>query len=59
MVFFMALMFNRIIKKTVMKNLDILPSSLVLSRMDVELSKREEHPYFTLLNLLGHIKKKL
>lgn len=55
--FFHGIDVNRIIKKTVMKNLDILPSSLVLSRMDVELSKREEHPYFTLLNLLGHIKK--
>jgi chromosome partitioning protein len=48
---------NRVIKKTVMKNLDILPSSLVLSRMDVEVSKREDHTYFMLKNLLGHIKK--
>lgn len=55
--FFRGIDVNRIIKKTIMKNLDILPSSLVLSRMDVELMARQEHPYYLLKNLLANIKK--
>ena len=48
---------NKIIRKTIMKNLDILPSSLILARMDVEMMSRQEHPYFMLKNLLKDIKK--
>ncbi len=54
--FFKGVDVNRIIKKSVMKNLDLLPSSLVLSRMDVEAAGRQS-PFFMLKSLLQTIKK--
>lgn len=54
--FFKGVDVNKIIRKTVIKSLDILPSSLVLSRMDVELANKKD-PFYMLKSLIASIKK--
>jgi chromosome partitioning protein len=48
---------NRIIKKTPMKNLELIPSNLKLAQTEAEAVHRVEKPYFLLKKALGELKK--
>ena len=48
---------NRIIKKTAMKNLEVIPANLKLASTDVEITNRDIDPFFLLRNAIATIKK--
>lgn len=48
---------NRIIKRTMMKGLDILPSNLKLASIDTVIDKQDENSFFLLKNAIQTIKK--
>ncbi len=48
---------NRIIKRSVMKTLDVLPATLSLASADIEAMGKETHPFYFLTELIKKIKK--
>ncbi len=48
---------NRIIKKTPMKNLELIPANLKLASTEAEVSRIEGEPYFLLKHALDELKK--
>ena len=48
---------NKIIRHTMMKNLDLVPSNLKLSNLESEISKKSLQPFFVLKNMINAITK--
>ncbi|MFA5283174.1 MAG: AAA family ATPase [Bacilli bacterium] len=48
---------NKIMKRTAMKNLDIVPSNIKLASLDASVMNRIENPYFILKETLSHLEK--
>ena len=48
---------NDVIRHTMMKTLDILPSKLILASIDVAMQGKTEQPFFLLKNAISNIKK--
>ena len=48
---------NGIIRKTSIKNLDVIPSKLILATVDTVVAAKSEQPFFLLKNALVNLKK--
>jgi hypothetical protein len=48
---------NKVIKKTMLNNLDIVPANLKLSNIESEIALKSLDPFFTLKNSLASLKK--
>lgn len=48
---------NNVIRKTSVKNLDVLPSKLVLATIDTVVAAKSEQPFYLLKNALANLKK--
>ncbi len=48
---------NKIIRKTLMRNLDLLPANLKLSNLESEIAQISKTPFFILKNCIAQIKK--
>jgi ATPases involved in chromosome partitioning len=48
---------NKIIRHTMMKNLDLLPANLKLSNLESEISSKSLQPFFVLKNMIATISK--
>ncbi len=48
---------NKIIRKTMMKNLDLLPANLKLSNLESEIAQKSLQPFFVLKNMIANINK--
>jgi chromosome partitioning protein len=48
---------NKVIKKTMLNNLDIVPANLKLSNIESEIALKSLNPFFTLKNSLASLKK--
>ena len=49
---------NKVIKKTMMKGLDIIPTNLKLSNLESEIYQKNVRPFTLLSNALSSLKKK-
>lgn len=49
---------NKIIRKTMVKNLDLLPANLKLSNLESEINHKSLQPFFVLKNMISKINKK-
>ena len=48
---------NKVIRKTMMKNLDLIPANLKLSNLESEINLKSLTPFLTLKNVLKNVKK--
>lgn len=48
---------NKVIKKTMLKNLDLIPANLKLSNLESEINQKSLTPFLTLKNCIKNIKK--
>ncbi len=56
--FFHDVDINKVISKTAMKTLDVIPANLLLARTDVEVNTLAQHPFTVLKTKMHDIKKK-